>query len=326
MDTNIKDAHLTKKAILISRGIIKADDAENIRYQADLPRGLTLNFCGHCTYKCFYCPQSLNSHLEEYIKPEIVHKVFDELGSRAVYVQMGSRGENLLHPEFFEFIRFIKNKNEMSYICLNTNGYIIDDSIMGMLIKSGLDHIVFSLQTINPQLYKKITGSIHHQKIIDRITRFKKEINQQGSKMFLSVQFLDCPENLPYRQVFIEFWQSRNINIQIQRLHSWGDKFNILDIPNEERYPCPYLWLYPTVTHTGKLTTCFVDFYDEMAYGSLREESLVSLWQGEKARSIREKHLQGKWADIPICKNCSGFKAMGNGFKYRDGRFVIGKN
>lgn len=323
MDINIKDAHLTKKSILISRGIIKDDNAENIRYQADLPRGFTLNLCGHCTYKCSYCPQSLSTHSEEYIKPQIIHKVFNELGNRAVYVQMGTRGENLLHPKFFEFIRFIKNKNEMSYICLNTNGYIIDDHMMVMLIKSGIDHIVFSLQTINPQLYEKITGSPYHQKIIDRIIKFKNEISQQGPKMFLSVQFLALPENLVYRQEFINFWQSRNIDIQIQNLHSWGDKFHTEDIAAEERYPCPYLWLYPTVTHTGKLTTCFADFYDEMAYGSLEEESLTSLWQGEKARSIREKHLQGKWAEIPMCRNCSGFKAMGNGFKYREGRFVI---
>lgn len=324
MLTTIKDAHLTKKSVLISRGIIKEDNAENIRYQADLPRGFSLNLCGHCTYKCSFCPQSLSANLEEYINPGIIYKVFDELGNRAVYVQMGSRGESLLHPEFFKFIRFIKDKNKLSYICLSTNGYIIDDRMTAMLIKSGIDHIVFSLQTINPLIYKKITGSSHHRKVIDRIIEFKKKINRECSKIFLSVQFLAFPDNLPYRQEFIDFWQPHNIGIQIQNLHSWGGRFHLTEtVSDEQRYPCPYLWLYPTITHTGKLTTCFTDFNEDMAYGSLDKETLASLWRGEKARLIREKHLHGKWRDISMCRNCSGFRAMGNGFKRHEDGFVI---
>ena len=93
MLTTIKDAHLTKKSVLISRGIIKEDNAENIRYQADLPRGFSLNLCGHCTYKCSFCPQSLSANLEEYINPGIIYKVFDELGNRAVYVRWAQGGK-----------------------------------------------------------------------------------------------------------------------------------------------------------------------------------------------------------------------------------------
>ena len=169
-----KDAHLTKKEILISRGIIKEDDAENILHQTKLPRGFTLNLCGHCTYKCAYCPQSLESYPVEFIREEIVHKVFNELGNNAVYVQMGSRGENLLHPRFFEIIEFIKSKNELSYICLNTNAFIIDDDMMVKML-SVLDHIVFSLQTMEPDLYKKMVNSNGFEGIVDRIISFESK-------------------------------------------------------------------------------------------------------------------------------------------------------
>ena len=208
MINQAKDAHLTKKSILIKRGIIKEDAAENILYQTYLPRGFTLNLCGHCTYKCSYCPQSLKSHPAEYIKPEIVQKVFNELGDAPVYVQMSSRGENLLHPKFFDFISLIKQKSALSYICLNTNAYIIDNEMMNKLLLSGIDHIVFSLQTINPQLYQTITGSRHYKKIIDRIIAFVKKRKDVGSKTFLSVQYLGFEENLPYRDEFINFWKS----------------------------------------------------------------------------------------------------------------------
>ena len=70
MDKDIKDAHLTKRESLIARGIIKEDDAQNIIYQSERPRGFTLNLCGHCTYQCTYCPQSFEELPAEYIKKE----------------------------------------------------------------------------------------------------------------------------------------------------------------------------------------------------------------------------------------------------------------
>ena len=66
-----------------------------------------------------------------------------------------------------------------------------------------------------------------------------------------------------------------------------------------------------------------MDFYDEMAYGSLEEESMETLWQGEKVLALREKHLEGKWGDIPKCRNCIGYLFMGNGFESSNGRFVV---
>jgi wyosine [tRNA(Phe)-imidazoG37] synthetase (radical SAM superfamily) len=317
-----KDAHLTKKEILISRGIVKEDNIQNILHQKKLPRGFTINFCGHCTYKCSYCPQSFEEYPVEFIREEIVYKVFNELGNKAVYVQMGSRGENLLHPKFFDFIEFIKNKNELSYICLNTNGLIIDDDMMLKLL-SVIDQIVFSVQTTEPDLYKKIVNNHGFEKVVGRIIRFEKARNELNSKTLLSVQYLAFTENLPFKQKFIDFWKGHNLEVLISSFHSWGDKFAPQEEPVVGRYPCAYLWLYPTVTHTGKLTACFADFYDEIAYGSLEKSSMGQLWHGEKILFLREKHLKGEWGDIPLCRNCDGFLFMDNVFEYREGRYAV---
>lgn len=318
-----QDAHLVKKDILIDRGIIKGNMAENIRHQAELPRGFTLNLCGHCTYRCTYCPQSLRPHPPEYIELEVVERVFQELEGRAVYVQMGTRGENLLHPRFFDVLRVIKDSNPRSYVCLNTNAFIIDDAMMEGLLTLGLDHLVFSLQTMVPELYANISGSSHHAKVVDRIKRCIARRQALGSETFLSVQYLAFPENLPHKRAFLDYWQDYDIEVQIQRFHGWGDKFEVKKDETVARYPCHYLWLYPTVTHSGNLVPCFADFYDEMAYGSLKTHSLRELWQGEKIRELRELHLQGRWGEIPMCKDCEGFLAMDNGFRLENGRFVL---
>lgn len=319
----ISDPHFTKKSILVKRGIIKQDDADNLKHQLYLPRGFSLNLCGHCTYKCSYCPQSVESYPEEYINPDIIYKVFRELDKKAVYVQMSARGESLLHPDFFKIVRFIKSENSMSYICLNTNGYIIDDLMMGLLFDSGIDQILFSLQTMDPILYNKICMSPHHQKVVDRILKFVKMKDLLRSDLIISVQFLSFPENSSSYKEFADYWASHDVGVLVQHLHSWGNKMYTDRVTDGGRYPCPYLWLYPTITHTGHLSTCFIDFNQDMTYGSLETDSLSYLWRGERAVELREKHLRSDWGAIPLCSNCSGYKIIKNPFKYCNGRFSV---
>lgn len=322
----LSDAHKTKRQILIDRGIIKADDLENILHQHEMPRGFALNLCGHCNYRCSYCPQSLKKHPVEYIDVEIIEKTFGELGNRAVYVQMGTRGENLLHPSFFRVIDVIKKRNGSSYICLNTNGFLIDEKMMQRLLGSEIDHIVFSLQTIKADLYQKINGSTHHGTIVEKIKKFIKARNAAESNMLLSVQFLGFPENIRYRDDFINYWRGHDIQVQVQPLHCWGDKFEHTETQDEQRYPCLYLWLYPQISHKGRLAMCYNDFYDEMAYGDLSEYSLSALWQGERAKELREKHLSGRWGEIAMCRNCFGYKYFNNCFSKENGKFTLLNN
>ena len=317
------DAHKTKKAILLARGIIMPDPVSNLLHQKSFPRGFSLNLCGHCNYNCSYCPQSLQINSKEYLKIETVEKVLAEVGNRSIYVQIGSRGEGLLHPDFFYVIRIIKRHNPLSFICLSTNGYAIDDEKMSAIFEEGIDQVQFSLQTVNPKLYKEITGSSNFAAVLDRIKKLSKMRKESESHMLISAQYLDLPVNRKYYGDFIQFCSDFGIDCHFQTVHNWGDKFNGQPISQTDRYPCLYPFLYPTISHDSRLSPCFIDYFGEMSFGSLESSTFSCLWNGKKARFLRNMHLSQRWDELALCRNCSGYKILGNAFQLEDGIFKI---
>ena len=317
------DTHLMKKAIMISRGILKADPVENVYHQAELPRGLSINFCGHCNYNCSYCAIVLEPHSPEYINEEMLKKTIDEIGNQPLYVQLGARGENLLHPQFFEFIEYIKDKNPETYICVNTNGAMCGKKMTEKLLASAIDQIIFSLQTIDEKIYEKIENSKHFYKVIGIIRHFAQRHRELDSDMMVSAQFLPIEENLPHKNAFKAFCEECGINMQVSIYHEWGDKFESELDTAADRYPCPYLWIYPTLTHNGNLGPCPVDWYEEMVYGSVKEDSVHDVWTGERAQEIRKMHLDSRWDELPLCKNCSVWSLLPNPFVKEDGHFRL---
>ena len=321
MDTNRQDAHKTKKEMLVERGIIKADPAQNLRFQQEIPRGFSLNLCSHCNYRCRYCPQGIDAQRVEFLKTGIVEKLFNEIAGRAAYVQISARGESLLHPEFFRIIDIIKQANPASFICLNTNGSLIDGDIAARLIDSRIDQIQISLQTIDPDLYKELTGSALHSRVVDAVIRLAGLRTKLNKNILLTVQGLDVPENRPYKRAFFDFCYEHHLDFHVQQLHSWGDKFESDAVHDPDRYPCPYLFLYPTINHKGAVNPCFIDFHAKYTYGFIGRNSLADIWHSKRARDMREMHLLGRWNDIPMCRNCQGYRLIPSGFRFHDGRF-----
>lgn len=66
-----------------------------------------------------------------------------------------------------------------------------------------------------------------------------------------------------------------------------------------QRSRCAVPWTYAEVSARGDVTTCHT-FYDA-PIGNVHDQSLLDIWQGAKARQLRD-HLRG--ALLPICTAC----------------------
>ena len=76
------------------------------------------------------------------------------------------------------------------------------------------------------------------------------------------------------------------------------------DQNQQPRTACPGLWYTPVIRHDGSLMMCCADLRGELALGSLREHSFLSLWNGSKAQAKRSEHLQGRFTGV--CEHCGG--------------------
>ena len=114
-----------------------------------------------CNFKCGYClpngyqvNKSDNRkflHLDEIKR---LAKCFSELGVCKIRI---TGGEPTVRKDFFEIINALKNESGIQKVVITTNGYHLDQKAKS-LVDSGLSGINVSIDSLNREIFKNITG------------------------------------------------------------------------------------------------------------------------------------------------------------------------
>ncbi|MGC9020039.1 MAG: GTP 3',8-cyclase MoaA [Candidatus Methanodesulfokora sp.] len=121
-----------------------------------------------CNYRCFFCHNEGMEPASRLMSPEEIEKVVRvgaKYGVRKVKI---TGGEPLLRRDLEEIIRRIAGVDEIKEISLVTNGYMLKERAKG-LRESGLDRVNVSIHSLNPEVYKRITGVDGLHRVIDGI-------------------------------------------------------------------------------------------------------------------------------------------------------------
>jgi cyclic pyranopterin phosphate synthase len=114
-----------------------------------------------CNFKCGYClpngyqvDKSDNRkflHLDEIRR---LAKCFSELGVSKIRI---TGGEPTVRKDFFDIIKVLKFDSGIKNVVITTNGYHLDKKAK-LLVDSGLTGINISIDSLNQETFKKITG------------------------------------------------------------------------------------------------------------------------------------------------------------------------
>ena len=72
-------------------------------------------------------------------------------------ISLVTDGEPFLHKEFVEFVKLIKESNVTDRISTTTNVSLMHRFNFDEIVTSGLTDIVFSIEHVNDEGYKKVT-------------------------------------------------------------------------------------------------------------------------------------------------------------------------
>mgnify|MGYP002819881371 FL=1 len=134
---------------------------------------IRLSITDVCNFKCGYClpngyqiDKSDNRkflHLEEIRR---LAKVFSKLGVCKIRL---TGGEPTVRKDFFDIIKILKNEAGIKKVVITTNGYHLDEKAK-ILVDSGLNGINISIDSLNRNTFKSVTGH-------DRLPEILKGIN-----------------------------------------------------------------------------------------------------------------------------------------------------
>ena len=198
-----------------------------------------------------------------------------------VVVQFHRDGDALLYPRFGEAVALFPN-NIRNIV---TNGKLLVDKAA---------EIVGNLETLSVSIFEKDDEAEEQLGIVREFLKIKGD-----KKPFVTLRLIGDVDDTPYREL--------NQLIIRRVLHAEMGSFSY-----RKRQPtipevgiCWDFLQHPCIDRNGGLSICVrFDPKHLGSLGSLREESLNALWNGEKRQAWLASHVAGRRSQVPLCAGC----------------------
>lgn len=172
---------------------------------------LRISVTNRCNLQCFYCASDgLNNNKPcSILTPEEIESIATEASKIGINKIRLTGGEPLIRDDIDLIIYKLSKINKIKHIAMTTNAILLDKKILG-LKKSGLNSINISLDTLDPDKYRKITNGGNITRVFDGL---KVAINNNIDIKINMVVIKDLNVNeIPAMQ---EFCDQKNIKLQL---------------------------------------------------------------------------------------------------------------
>jgi len=179
---------------------------------------LRLSVTDVCNYRCNYCLPD-GYQCKDKTQPLSVEEiqtfisVFAKKGIKKVRI---TGGEPSLRKDLPEIIRVIKQTEGIDTVALTTNGYKLEQRIESW-VDAGLDSLNLSIDSLQPELFKTITG---HDRLPEIMSGLKKALSLNLSSIKVNAvllktynlnqfdDFLNWVKDTPISMRFIELMET----------------------------------------------------------------------------------------------------------------------
>ncbi|MBW1991555.1 MAG: GTP 3',8-cyclase MoaA [Deltaproteobacteria bacterium] len=177
---------------------------------------LRLSITDRCNLACFYCQPRRDwqklpaSEIMQYEELLQAARAAITVGIRKIRV---TGGEPLVRRGVVDFVRALHRLPGLEKVCLTTNGVLLADMARD-LYAAGLRHLNLSLDTLNPERFRTITGRDHFAQVLAGLWRALElgfhpvKVNCVVLKDINDDELLDfarLARDLPLQVRFIEF-------------------------------------------------------------------------------------------------------------------------
>lgn len=283
----------------------------------DYPLVVAVEASSRCNLRCRMCFQHHMDQAEpiqnQMIMPWEVYDTFlSELDAHRLFsIVFASRGEPLLNPDIDRMILEAKKKGVID-IKLNTNAVFLTEQLSRKLLLSGLDLIVFSVDSVLDDTYRTIRGA-DLKKVLANIDTFLriKATEFPESQLKVRVAMVIAHDGINGTAEEIErakdFWHNRVDELSIKTENDFtGIYRGSTALPVHQ--PCSLLWERVYLWADGTVNPCDIDHLSTLALGNIMKgDSIADIWNGAALLRLRAEHLTSRDKICSVCLNCVGY-------------------
>lgn len=283
------------------------------------PFSVHIDVCSVCNFRCKFCFQADVEAIKKkgltrgFMTFELFKKIADDLTAfpdKMKKVKIGLHGEPTMHPRLPEMIAYVKSKNVTEELEMFTNGSLLNPTLSQAIIDAGLTRINVSVEAIDRERYKLITGTdVDMEKFVANV----RDLYERRGNCKIYVKIVDANLDEQDKAKFYETFGDISDEIFIEHVvPQWADT-NRFDLDatgmygqpiKKHKYVCPFLFMYLHFNYDGTTSGCTLDWGKEVLIGDVSKESALEIWNGEKLKALQIMHLEKKRDQVPFCDKC----------------------
>lgn len=273
-----------------------------------------------CNFRCFFCPQTDPSALRAagvkagVMKLPLLQKLVDDLAafpSKVDELVFGNYGEPLLNKQIDEMVAYAVQSGSVREVSLITNAALLTKERADNLAAAGLQKVRFSVEALSDEGYLTTTKvKVAFADIVENI----RYLHSLRKRPFIYVKIIDTGLSQEEKQKFFKTFMPISDAISIENLMPVTEEAAEIVGDNGKgmtgvslsagRAVCPSPFYSLSVHMDGDVGVCCADWHHKTGVGSLRDQSLKEIWNGEQLRQFRVEQLTKSWRNMDACAGC----------------------
>jgi radical SAM protein with 4Fe4S-binding SPASM domain len=274
-----------------------------------------IELTNHCPMTCQMCPRT---HAMErplgYMPLETFQRIVDQASGSTRGVFLHHFGDSLLHPQLGDCVGYAAAEGIRTR--LSANPGLLTKSRIKAIVDGGLSELVLSLDGVTPDTSEAVRGRAARnvdlaERRIGQLIDYRRTVG--SSKPFIVLQIVRQRQNAHEVEAWLSKWRGYPgvDRLKVKGYVSWDgreEKINSLRIEPKATDPslvCDKPWTSVTILWDGRVVPCCFDYDGIMTLGSLADQSLEEIWQGEKRMALRQTHRTRDLSAVTLCAKCN---------------------
>jgi len=289
------------------------------------PAALSIEPTTKCNLHCPECVSGLRAFTrnEGNIDIEMYKRIIEQNAKYLTWLNLYFQGEPFLHPQWHKLIRLASEMN--IYTVTSTNAHYLTNRNCRLLVESGLDKLVVSVDGASQQTYAeyRVGGSL--QVVLRGIELLVETRNKMHSRTpYIEMQFIVFAHNeheiSEMKELALRLGVDKLVLKTAQLMNPQEKSHLFTRLPGFLRYKtskegsvvvkskladrCWRMWHSSVITQDGMAVPCCFDKNADYVLGNLNQQSLNHIWHDKPMQEFR-KAIQYNRKGIPMCTNCT---------------------